>query len=70
MQKRLNELLEDYNKAFRDLVHGKVLRHPENEKFDEYIKGALRLNDSADWNFLCTALDIIRYAYTHYWGNG
>lgn len=59
MKENLNKILEDYNEAFRDLVNGKAMRHLGNVQFTEYIKRALKLNDSADWNFLCTAMDII-----------
>ncbi len=47
------KVLDEYSHAFRGLINEKVLPSKES------IKETLRLNKDDDWNFLCSAMDII-----------
>jgi len=47
------KVLDEYSHAFRDLINEKVLPSKKS------IKETLRLNKDDDWNFLCSAMDII-----------
>ncbi len=47
------KVLDEYSRAFRDLINEKVLPSKKS------IKETLRLNKDDDWNFLCSAMDII-----------
>src|ERR1700731_3985821 len=51
-------LLDKYANAFRELINATVQCSPKP------LKELLRLNSSADWEFLCAAMDIIGDAST------
>lgn len=53
MQKNINEILEKYSSAFRELVNARVWG------CDESPKTLLRLNDDSDWDFICVAMDVV-----------
>lgn len=47
------DVLDSYGDAFRDLINARVWQKPDSpEKL-------LRLNDAADWSFICVAMDVI-----------
>ena len=47
------DVLDSYASAFRDLVNAKV----QSSRKD--VRELLRLNRDRDWNFLCTAMDVV-----------
>lgn len=47
------EVLDAYGSAFRDLINAKL------SSSDKSVRELLRLNKEDDWNFICTAMDII-----------
>lgn len=47
------DVLDSYSSAFRDLVNAKVQSDRKG------VRELLRLNRDNDWNFLCTAMDVV-----------
>ena len=52
------ELVEEYGKAFRDLVNTKI------RSSEAVIRDSLRLSKDEDWAFLCVSMDIVGDACT------
>lgn len=49
-------VLDSYAKAFRDLINAKIMSSPKT------VRELLHLNKDRDWDFLCTAMDVVEDA--------
>ncbi len=45
---------------FRDLINGPVRKDAKDgEEFSDFVKRVLKLNKPQDWNFICSAMDLL-----------
>lgn len=52
--------LSQLSTLFRDLINGPVRKESkEGEEFSDFVKRVLKLNKPQDWNFLCSAMDLL-----------
>jgi len=60
MSKSQLKIFDGYCLAFRDLIVHKTARHdPAKEPWDSFVRRSLCLTKAEDWDFLCTAMDIL-----------